>query len=273
MKITLRKKDSVVSIVLFIFNIVGELKNEYTINLQKILEYLQYFGKSEASIRTGLSRMVNSGILTRERKNNETVYGLSEEGLNNINLWNKSISRFFNRYNNRFEDWDKKWKLLEIIDFNKSEFKNQFVLDEFKETGLREINNNWITPYSLDDDVILMLKDRSFKHLIFSVTVEEGMDIDTILKDFFQLDALKIQYSEFISKIKKKNELKKEKKGGELLPILFEIGWDFYDIVTEDPALPVDLLGEWEGDKAVENMKNFRTELLKEISIFLKADI
>jgi DNA-binding transcriptional regulator PaaX len=58
---------------------------------------------------------------------------------------------------------------------------------------------------------------------------------------------------------------------GNTLPILFETRWDFYDIVTSDPALPKELLELWEGDNAVDEMNMIRSELFKKIVGFFEG--
>ena len=271
MKITLRKRDSVTSAVLFIFNILGEYKSGYSIKLSNLMELLQYFDKSEASIRTGLSRMVSANILVNKRENNETIYKLSEIGLENIRLWNKGLGRFFKRYELRSKEWNQQWCFFTLLDFNKSEYENQFILEELKECGLREVNNNiWITPYNIDNDLIILLEQQKFNYLKFSGAFESNINMNILLRDTFQLNKTREKYIEFNDKVRKSSEKMKVADQGKLLPILFELGWDFHDIVTSDPALPKRLLKDWEGDKAVDEMNVVRSELYKKITGFLE---
>lgn len=271
MKITLRKRDSVTSTVLFIFNILGEYKSEYSIKLAHLLEFMQHFNKSEVSTRTGLSRMVKANILVNKKENNETVYELTEVGLQNVRSWNKGIARFFRRYELRWKGWDQQWRFLTIIDFNKSKYENQYILEELWECGLQEINNNiWITPYDIDNDIITLLDHQKLNYLKFSGTCESNMNLYNLLNDTFQLSKTKKKYLEFINKIKKNRKKINKVNGGSLLPILFETGWDFYDVVTGDPALPKELLKVWEGDKAISEMKIIRSQLYNKIIDYFK---
>jgi len=270
MKITIRKKDSVTSIVLFILNILGELKNEYSIDLCYLLDLMQYFNKSEVSVRTGLSRMVKANILINSKENNETVYELTENGLQAIQFWNKALSRYFMRLQLRKKDWNKNWNLLTINDFNKSEYENLTVVEELKECGLREINNNtWITPNLIDNELLTLINNKRFNYLIFSGTFNSNIELDQLLNKTFEINILKDRYIKFIAKIENNKDKLNIENPKYLLPIIFEVGWEFYDIVTTDAVLPKDLLNEWEGDRAAYEMKEFRSKIVSRINAIL----
>ncbi|KUO77752.1 MAG: hypothetical protein APF77_17840 [Clostridia bacterium BRH_c25] len=271
MRITLRKRDSVTSAVLFIFNMIGQYKNEYSIKLSHLLELMQYFNKSEASVRTGLCRMVKANILVNKRVVNETIYELTEEGLVNIRLWNKDLARFFKRHELRQQDWNGQWYFLSILDFNKSEYENLFMLEELEKCGLSEVNNSiWITPYDIDNDIILLLEKHKFNYLKFSGAFESNVNLHVLLSDTFQLRRIGEKYIEFIDKVRENSEKMNAVNKGNILPILFETGWDFYDIATLDPVLPKELLNVWEGDKAADEMKMIRSELYSKIVSFFE---
>ena len=273
MKITLRKRDSVTSIVLFLFNIFGDYKNEYGIKLNSLLMLMGCFGKSEVSVRTALSRMVKADILVNKREKNETTYDLTEEGLKNISLWNKGLTRFYKRAKLRQEEWNQKWRLLSVVDFNKSDYQNLFILEEFGECGLHEINNNlWITPYDIDSDIIVLLKNQKLGYLNFTGTFESNLNINGLLDSTYQIDSLRVKYTEFIDKIRKSSGKINDMEPSALLPILFDTGWDFYNIVTSDPMLPKELISVWEGDRAVSEFMRLRGDLYSKIMVFVEKE-
>ncbi len=273
MKITLRKRDSVTSSVLFLFNIFGEYKNVYAIKLDRLLRIMQYIGKSEAAVRTGLSRMVKADILMNKREGNETVYELTEEGLKNITHWNKGLTRFFRRAGLRQEAWNRKWNLVSIFDFNKSDYENLFILEELMECGLREINNNiWITPYSVDSDIVALLKNRRRGYLNYMGIFETNLNFGDLLEKTYQISSLRAKYISFLDKVGKNRDMINGEDPGALLPILFEAGWDFYDIVTSDPMLPKELLSDWQGDRAVSEFKALRSILFSKIVVFFEKE-
>lgn len=271
MKITIRKKDSVTSAVLFIYNILSETRNESFMRLDNLLELIQFFGKSETSIRTSLSRMVASGILLSRKQGNQTYFDLSQTGARNIALWNKGLTRFFSRYSQKSRGWSGQWNVLSVADFNKSDYGNTEILDDLYECGLRELNNNvWATPYQIEE-VLGILRVAGFHYYSFSGSLSSDIDMTTLVNDAFYTAALKQKFSDFLQKAHHATNIIGTKSGEELLPLLFNIGWDFHDIVTADPVLPNELSDMREEDEAVEIMKKIRQAALEEIVQYLKA--
>lgn len=248
--------------------------NEYEIELSNLLDYIKKFGKSDSSARVSLSRMVKSNILANKNIDNKVFYKLTDEGLYNIQLWNQGIERFFKRYQLRHEKWDNKWTTFTLINFKKSKEENQFILENLRELGYREIDNNvWFSPYFFKDEIKPLVEKKVINYLISRGEIETNIEIDQFLNKIYQINDLKREYKQFVKDIKNMKQKIKENKlhNGDLLPYLFELGWNFYDILTNDPALPCDILNNWVGDKAVMEMKDFRGYLVEEVSKYFQT--
>ncbi|WP_366924574.1 hypothetical protein MFMK1_001561 [Metallumcola ferriviriculae] len=277
MKIILRKKDSVTSIVLFIFNIYGEYTNQYSIQLRHLIDFMMLFNKNETSTRMGLSRMVKAGILINRKVDNEVVYQLTEFGLDNINIWNDGITNFFKRYQKRFQAWDGKWSAIILLDFNKSDKERQPVIDELTEMGLREVNrNNWICPYQVSDDVKALTAKENIRYLALNgAEIQSDVSGYKLLDNVFEVASVRKKYLGFLEMLQ---EIKNEIDGlggneGYCLALLFKLGWNFYDIAVSDPALPKEFLEDWEGDRVVEEFQRLRTYLYqKVVQYFIKKN-
>ena len=239
-------------------------------NLAKLLKLLTYFGKTESSIRTALSRMVAAGILKVSKNESCSFYQLTEIGIDNINSWNTALERFYTRYRMRNAGWDNNWQLLILSDFNKSEYENQFIIDEFRETGLREINNGWITCYDIDEKVLGLLEEMNIQYMIFSGSFSREKDQIALLKSTIDINRLKQQYADFIEKAIEYEKTIKSKNNSELLPILFDLGWNFYDIATNDPVLPLEIINHWEEDVAATNMRELRQKLFNRVKVLFE---
>jgi DNA-binding transcriptional regulator PaaX len=114
------------------------------------------------------------------------------------------------------------------------------------------------------------LEQQKFNYLKFLGAFESNINMNVLLRDTFQLNKTRGKYIEFNDKVRKSSEKMKVADQGKLLSILFELGWDFHDIVSSDPALPKRLLEDWEGDKAVDEMNVVRSELFKKIIGFFE---
>lgn len=271
MKITIRKKDSVTSAVLFVYNVIGENTHKYSYRLDTLLELLGFFGKSETSIRTSLSRMTASGILVNRKQDNQTFFDLAENGTNNIMLWNRGLTRFFSRYAQKNTVWNGQWNILSIADFNKSDYSNAEILDDIYECGLREFNNNvWATPYR-SEEILDVLRKAGFHYYTLSGSLSTDGDMASLINTVFEIDLLKQRYTDFLRKTQDTTGILETKEGGELLPVLFNAGWDFHDIVTADPALPSELCEMREEDEAAGRMKAIRQTAIERIVRYLES--
>lgn len=272
MKIVLRKKNSVTSIVLFIFNMYGEFMKKHCIKLGDLIEMMLNFGKSETAIRMGLSRLVKAGILINRTIENEVYYELTVEGIENIDAWNLGIAGFFERYKKRQELWDEKWYLLNIFNFNKSDIDNQHIVEELKELGMGEVNSGlWISPYDISEKIDQLFKNSGYHYMEVIGDVRSNINIVKQINEIYDLNNIRKKYEEFIkyaAEIQKAFDKSKSNKG-KYLEILFELGWKFYEAATLDPALPKSIIKDWEGDEAVRIMNTMRSSIVDEIKHYL----
>jgi DNA-binding transcriptional regulator PaaX len=272
MRIILRKRDSVVSIVLFLFNIFGEHTGQSAIKLEHLIKSMGYFDKNETATRMGLSRMVKSGILFNAKDGNDVYYRLTDDGMQNLKSWNLGVTRFWDRYALRGKPWDGKWHMLTFLRNKDSNDEIISITDELLELGLRQINRDlWISPYYFYEKIMNLL-DTRLKYLeIIGEVISNNKNLE-IIEDIFLINKVQTQYKNFLiitAEIRKK--LDKISELGEHLPLLFHLGWNFYDIAVNDPALPKDLLSEWIGDQAVWEMQELRNLLYKKTTKYFDS--
>jgi len=114
------------------------------------------------------------------------------------------------------------------------------------------------------------LKLRGFHYIEFIGNMKPDEGLSEWLNNVLELKKLRDKYANFLRKTETILKDTKAHSGLEVLPVLFEMGWDFYDIVTSDPTPPVELLPAWEGDKAVERMRTVRLMLYEKIEKYFK---
>lgn len=272
MRIILRKRDSVVSIVLFLFNIFGEHTGQNAIKLEYLIKSMSYFDKNETATRMGLSRMVKSGILVNEKEGSDVYYHLTDDGIQNLNAWNLGVVRFWDRYKLRNKPWDGNWHLLALLKNKGSTDETLSISDELLELGLRPLSKDlWITPYRFQEEIRSLLDNKLDYLEIAGEIVTNNKKLD-ITQDIFQINEVRTRYEEFLklTAATKKKSVQISDLGGHL-PLLFHLGWNFYDIAVNDPALPKDLLSDWIGDKAVSEMHDLRKLLYKKTTEFFDS--
>ena len=279
MNLILRKNDSSTSLLLFIYsNVMAKTSKDY-IRLTSLLEIMKVFGKNETAIRMSLSRAMKAGVLINSKQNNEVYYTLTNEGKNAIELWNNIMIQYWKRYKLRNSDWDKSWHLI-IINFmeSKKNVKQEF-LDRLEQYGFAQIKTNtWISPYHQNEDMYELINKYSFDKEVVEILGEMKIhkDMNIFLEEVYGIEKLKTKYSIFIDTYDRRlteiNKLYEDKdfiNNGLALPILQELGWNFFNIVSADCVLPKELLPEWDGDKAAYIMKELREKLLKAVYEYL----
>lgn len=282
MKLILKSKDSVTSVLLFIFNnYLCKYEKDY-IELQHLIKIMKVFNKNESTTRMAISRAVKNGILINEKKEDKVFYRISDEGRNYIQIWNKNIEGFWTRYKYREAEWNDKWCFV-IINITK-EINNlkREISEKFMQLGLIQYNTNmWISPYYQKETIKEIVDEYNlFENITeFYGEITVHKDMDTFLRNTFSLEKLRGEYLHFIKS--HSDELKKIQKlkesyfnyDGQALASLYELGYDFYNIASNDAVLPKKIIDPWEGDEAAFIMNELRNILLKYVyEYFEKLD-
>ena len=280
MKLILRKNDSATSLLLFIYNNYTAKTAKDHIKLTSLLEIMKVFGKSETAIRMSLSRAVKTGLLTNSKHDNEVYYALTPEGRNSIVHWNEGVMYFWKRYQLRSSEWDGKWYFINVEFTEDTKDSKAEFLDKLQQLGFAQVNTNtWATPYHQYEGVWKLIEKYGFADGIVEVHGEMKIhkDMDKFLDDIYGIKKLKAAYQNFAdshnSKLQEIKQLYREDafvENGSALPILHELGWNFFKIASGDAVLPKHILPEWEGDRAALVMKELREMLLEAANKYLE---
>lgn len=280
MRLILKKKDGLTSLLLFVYNNYLFTNSKASIKLSKLLEIMKAFGKNETATRMSLSRAMKAGLLINCVQNNEVIYELTLEGKSYIELWNEEANRFWKRYQYRESSFDNNWYYVSILSGqNSNESKVDFI-DALRQYGFAQLNaNTYVSPYHQHQEVQELIEKYDLSDGIVELYGEMKIhkDIDIFLNEIFTINNLNVQYQQFIDKYKDKLieirevcKLKDFVDDGLALPLLSELGWDFFGIATLDAALPKQILQKWHGDEAVQIMKELRTILFEATCEYLK---
>ncbi len=273
MKLILRKNDSATSVLLFIYNNYSALTNKYTLKLSSLLEIMKAFGKNETAVRMSISRATKAKILKNVRVGNEVSYTLTENGKDAIGTWNEGAMNFWNRYQLRNKEWDGKWYLLNIDFKEDAREVRPNVNDELKQLGFATISTNaWISANHLPEQISGLIKAYGLEGNTIEVYGDmKVLDINQFVNEQFKIKALKTAYTDFINRYKDKLNEKTDFSNPEMaLPLLHELGWNFFNIASEDPALPRNLIATWEGDEAAALMRELRKIILQSTNQYLE---
>jgi phenylacetic acid degradation operon negative regulatory protein len=277
MRVILRKNDSATSILLFTYNNYLTHFNKDKVKLANLLEVLKAFGKNETAIRMSLSRAVKAGMLINKNESGEVSYLLTSGGKDAIGVWNEGMRKFWERYALRHIPWDGKWHLINIELGEKQKDERTAILEGLQQSAFGMLSTNtWISPYNQSTSSLL----EGFDLGSVMVKVDGHVTVSNInmfLERVFDLEKLVQPYEFFIKTFREKlNEMGQISKdewfvqGGHALPVLHELGRQFFKVAAEDVMLPKELCPEWVGDEAAQLMREFRELLLKPTLNFIR---
>lgn len=280
MRLIVKKRDGLTSLLLFVYNSYLFTNSKTGIKLSDLLEIMKVFGKNETATRMSLSRAVKVGLLINCVQNNEVIYELTLEGKNYIDLWNDEVNRFWKRYQYRESSFDNNWYYISILSRQKSNESKADFIESLRQYGFAQLNaNTYVSPYHQHPDVLELIGKYDLTDGIVELYGEMKIhkDNDIFFNEIFSINTLSEQYQQFIDKYKNKLiEIREACKlrgfadDGLALPLLNELGWDFFSIATLDAVLPKQVLQKWQGDEAVQIMKELRTILFDATCKYLK---
>lgn len=275
MQIMIKRKDSVTSILLFLFNVFLVERGITTIPLKKIFRLLEPFQKSETAIRMGLSREIQNGILINKKEENEVVYCLTDTAIQGFKYWMKTMDHDQKKIQLQFQQWDGLWRII----FINKETEAKTTLEDFCET-LKQYNygnlnkNLWISPYNYREEIIRLTNDLNIdlKIYFFESRLSAEKDQTELISEIWPICQLAENYHHFLTSFN--NELRQldiyAYQGGGGLPFLHRFGLEFFEIMRDDPHLPLKILpADWPGIKAAMAFRNIREEILPKANEFI----
>ena len=273
MKLTIRKKDSVTSILLFIFNIFLLPKGRDSIRLNSVLKILEAFEKNETAIRMGLSRAVQNELVSKSKDKGEVSYQLTELGKSMIDKWWATINGYQAKLPLQKQPWDMVWHLT-IFSFPNSKQSERNELTEFMQClGYGILNKGvWISPYDYSKEIaqkIGSLQINEYIHLL-SAQIEKEQKKSLIESSVWEISSLRQRYEALIVKINAAQGIAEELTAAQTLPILHELGLEFMEVISEDPQLPLEILGNWPARDCVIKFMTLRERLIPRGEAFIK---
>lgn len=275
MQITIKRKDSVTSILLFLFNVFLVDRGITSLPIKKIFQLLEPFQKNETAIRMGLSREIQNGVLTNRREAGEVVYGLTQTALAGFKYWMKTMDHNQQKIRLQYREWDGWWRLLFFSKEAEIQSDSDNFYDLLKQFGFGSLNRNvWLSPYNYQEEIIRLARESKgapqFHFFESRLTDENGRQ--DLVAEVWPIVKLNESYRQFLALIEERtqNSDYNAYRGGGGLPVLHRIGLEFFEIVREDPHLPKEILPEdWLGFKAALVFKNLRDEILPKANQFI----
>ncbi|MTI85309.1 MAG: hypothetical protein FH756_15770 [Firmicutes bacterium] len=273
------KKDSVTSIILFIFNVFLVERGVTSVPLKKIFKLLEPFEKSETSIRMGLSRGVQKDLFVNEKQGSDVYYRLTDQAIQSFDYWQRILARFQSRIKLQHKEWDGNWN---IVLFNSINLKKSVGdIDQFTE-ALEQIGygslskGQWVSPYDFSGEVQKLAEKFGLKKEMF--LFQGGLQNkkpETIVSEVWPVWKLANRYKEYEQLIHEwAGKLNAESNPGRVLTFLYLLGSELFEIIQDDPQLPVELLpSDWQGPHVARRFWEIREQVLPGVNNYVSTII
>jgi len=213
------------------------LGREVAVSAASVIEVFARVGVGEHAARSTLTRMVNRGLLSRQRHGRAMYFGLtarSERILRDgeTRLWKLGA---VNR------DWDGVWTLLgfslpESWQKQRHELRSQLAWAGFGPL----FNGLWVAPgRAAVDEIVGSLGLESHVKAFHASTIP-GTDVDQMIRETWDLDAIAAPYRAFVERWR--NVETELDRGSDPLAATLLMNSDWLRVIRDDPRLPIEHL-------------------------------
>ncbi|MGN9757595.1 PaaX family transcriptional regulator [Streptomyces sp. SD31] len=217
-----------------------------------VIDVFARVGVGEQATRSTLTRMVNRGLLRRQREGRRMYFGLTERSAavlrdGDHRIWQTGA---VNRH------WDGSWTLLgfslpESWQRQRHDLRSQLTWSGFGPlfSGL------WIAPGEVDVTSLVAELGLSAHVKVFRAHADAGMDIGAMIEETWELAELAARYESFVRRWQPWQTRLPEADDALVLRLRLQAEW--LRVIRQDPRLPVKHLpDDWPADEAE---KTFRT--------------
>ena len=225
------------------------LGRDAAISAASVIEVLGRVGVGEHAARSTLARMVNRGLLTRQRHGRAMYFGLtprSERILadGETRLWKAGA---VNR------NWDGAWTLLgfslpESWQKQRHELRSQLAWAGFGPL----FNGLWIAPgRAAVEEIVGSLGLESHVKVFHAATVP-GTDVDQMIRETWDLEEIAAPYHAFVERWRRvESEIEAGTGDRDPLAVKLLLSSEWLQTIRDDPRLPVEHLpADWPAAEA-----------------------
>ncbi|WP_307846187.1 PaaX family transcriptional regulator C-terminal domain-containing protein [Actinospica durhamensis] len=240
-------EDGAVRPQTLMLNMLGRyvLGRQVAVSAASVIEVFARVNVGEHAARSTLARMVNRGMLTRQRHGRAMYFGLTAQAERILRdgedrIWRRGA---VNR------DWDGYWTLLgfslpESWQRQRHELRSQLTWAGFGPL----FNGLWIAPGKLDvTDLVGSLGLESHVKAFYAQSVP-GTDAAKMVQETWDLDAVATRYRSFLTRW---HDPDTPPRHGDPLAVKLLLACDWLQVIRADPRLPsAHLPADWPAAEA-----------------------
>lgn len=196
-----------------------------------IIEVLARAGVGEHAVRSTLTRMVNRGLLRRQRQGRRMHFGLTAQTEQILwdgkrRLWQTSAVN---------DDWDGTWTLLGFSLPESWQRQRHDLRSRLTWSGFGALYSGlWIAPGDVDASALVSELGLAAHVKIFHATADDATDIGLMIRDTWDLGGVGARYADF----DKRWSAWSGTDSGDPLGIRLRVISEWLDTIRADPRLP-----------------------------------
>ena len=213
-----------------------------------VIDVFARTGVGEHAVRSTLARMVNRGLLRRQRDGRKMYFGLTARSERILRDGGERIWKAgaVNR------DWDGTWTLLGFSLPEAWQSKRHDLRSQLAWAGFGPLLGGlWIAPGRAEVAPLVASLGLESHVKVFRSTAEPGTDIQAMVRDTWDLDALAARYDAFTARWRYFTDDTVAAPGADPLGVKLMLFTEWLQIVRADPRLPVQHLpADWPAARA-----------------------
>jgi phenylacetic acid degradation operon negative regulatory protein len=227
-------------------NLLGRylLGRRVVVSSASVIEVFARAGVGEHAARSTLARMVNRGMLTRQRHGRAMYFGLTAQAERILHdgedrMWRSGAVN---------QDWDGYWTLLgfslpESWQRQRHELRSQLTWAGFGPL----FNGLWAAPGRVEVTRLVASLGLESRVKAFYAQAVPGTDIAKMVQENWDLDAVASRYHRFLSRWHGPDVLRRR----DPLAVQLLLASDWLQVIRSDPRLPAEHLpADWPAAKA-----------------------
>jgi phenylacetic acid degradation operon negative regulatory protein len=240
-------EDGVVRPQTLMLNLLGRylLGRPAVVSAGSVIEVFARAGVGEHAARSTLARMVNRGMLTRQRHGRAMYFGLTAQAEGILHdgedrIWRSGAVN---------QDWDGYWTLLgfslpESWQRQRHELRSQLTWAGFGPL----FNGLWVAPGRVEVTRLVASLGLESRVKAFYAQAVPGTDIAKMVQENWDLDAVASRYDGFLSRWQGADTAPRRR---DPLAVQLLLASDWLQVIRADPRLPAEHLpADWPAAKA-----------------------
>ncbi|NGO11513.1 PaaX family transcriptional regulator [Streptomyces sp. HC44] len=219
-----------------------------------IIDVLARVGTGEQAVRSTLTRMVNRGLLRRQREGRKMFFGLTPQAVRILEDGGQRIWRD-GAVN---EDWDGTWTLLGFSFPESWQRQRHDLRSQLTWSGFGALYSGlWIAPGRVDVHGIVSELGLASHVKVFHARADEFTDVGLMIRESWDLESVASRYSAFDKRWSAGDGVASADPIATRLRLVAE----WLRIIRTDPRLPVQHLpAEWPARQAQETFRRIARE-------------